>query len=87
MSCLTTDLQTRKIIKSTKDQSYMVGIRNKLSIGDTIEILSPKGRAKRIKIAELLDMHKNPIDSAHPNTIAILKLGIQCHPDDIVRKI
>jgi putative protease len=76
-----------KIIGSNEDQYYRVGIRNKLSLGDTIEILSPKDRPKRTKIVELLDMNKNLIDSAHPNTIAILKLKIQCQPNDIVRKI
>ena len=76
-----------KIIGSTEGQRYMVGIRNKLSFGDTIEILSPKGCPKRTKVVELLDMNKNSIDSAHPNTIAILKLKIQCQPNDIVRKI
>lgn len=76
-----------KIIGSTEGQRYRVGIRNKLSIGDTIEILSPKGLPKRTKVVELLDMNKNPIDSAKPNTIAVLKLKIQCQPNDIVRKI
>ncbi|MBU1345030.1 MAG: U32 family peptidase [Proteobacteria bacterium] len=76
-----------KIISCTENKEYMIGIRNKLSVGDTIEVLSPKSRPKRIKIIELFDMNKNPIDSAQPNTIAILKLMIQCQPNDIVRKI
>ena len=76
-----------KIIGSTENQSYTVGIRNKLCRGDTIEILSPEGRAKRTKITELLDMNKNSVDSVHPNTLAVLTLEIQCQPNDIVRKI
>ncbi|NOX34897.1 MAG: U32 family peptidase [Deltaproteobacteria bacterium] len=76
-----------KIIKGTGNQNYRVAIRNKLTLDDIIEVLSPIGRPKRTKITELRDINKNPIDSAHPNTIVILKLEIQCQPNDIVRKI
>lgn len=76
-----------KIISSAEDQNYRVGIRNKLCKGDTIEVLSPRGRPKRACVTELRDLDKKSIDSAHPNTIAILTLGIQCQPNDIIRKI
>ncbi|MBC8442340.1 MAG: U32 family peptidase [Deltaproteobacteria bacterium] len=76
-----------KIMGSTEDNHYRVGIRNKLTLDDTIEILSPKGSPKRIKIMGLFDMEHNSIDSAQPNTMAILFIGIQCFPNDIVRKI
>ncbi|MBU8911368.1 MAG: U32 family peptidase [Desulfobacterales bacterium] len=76
-----------KIIGCTEDQSYTVGIRNKLCNGDIIEILSPKGGSKKTKIIELLDINKNRVDSAHPNTLAILTLEVQCQTNDIVRKI
>ena len=76
-----------KIISRTENQEYMVGIRNKLCVEDIIEVLSPTGSPKRTKITKLLDMNKNSIDSAQPNTIAILKLEMQCRVHDIVRKI
>lgn len=75
-----------KIMESTEDNHYRIGIRNKLTRGDTIEILSPKGSPKRIKIMGLFDMEHNSIDIAQPNTMAILLLEIQCFPNDIVRK-
>jgi putative protease len=76
-----------KIIGSTEDHRYRIGIRNKLTIGDTIEILSPKGCPKKTKILGLFDLDHNGIDTAQPNTMAILLLGVQCLPDDIVRKV
>ncbi len=39
------------------------------------------------KILELTDTDENPIDQAHPNTNAIMKLKISCSTDDIIRKI
>jgi len=76
-----------KIIGSTEDNHYRVGIRNKLTRGDTIEILSSKGSPKRTEILGLFDVENNSIDTAQPNTIAILFLKTQCFPNDIVRKI
>lgn len=76
-----------KIISRTRGQAYEVGIRNKLTCDDTIEVLSPKGPPKRTKILELLDIDRNPLPSVHPNTRAILRLEIQCQPNDIVRKL
>jgi putative protease len=76
-----------KIMAASTDQFYRINIRNKLCNGDTIEVLSPKGRPKRTMINGLLDMDRNPIDHANPNTIVVLDLGIQCQVDDIIRKI
>ncbi len=76
-----------KIMGSTEDNHYRVGIRNKLSRGDAIEILSSKGPPQKANILELYDMEHHSIDNAQPNTIAILLFKAQCLPNDIVRKI
>ncbi len=76
-----------KIMECTRDNHYKIGIRNKLTRGDTIEISSPKGPPKRTKIIDLFDIENRSIDNAQPNTMAILLIKIQCHPNDIVRKI
>ncbi len=76
-----------KIIGSAEDNHYQVGIRNKLTRGDTIEILSSKGSPKKTELLGLFDVENNSIDTAQPNTIAILFLKTQCFPNDIVRKI
>ena len=76
-----------KITNCIDNQNYRVGIRNKLTIDDTIEVLSPTGRPKTAKILKLLDMDQNSIENAHPNTMVILKIGIQCQVNDIIRKI
>jgi putative protease len=76
-----------KIIGIHSDQTYIVEVRNKLSLGDTIEILSPKETPKAEKISELIDINNNFIDSAKPNTIVFLKIEARCQVNDIVRKI
>ncbi|WP_300464300.1 U32 family peptidase [Desulfobacula sp.] len=76
-----------KIISRTDDHAYRVGIRNKLCVGDTIEVLSPLGHPARTKINALLDMDHTPIPCAQPNTMVLIKLDINCRPHDIIRKI
>ena len=76
-----------KIIRHTKEQSYMVEIRNKLTKDDFIEVISPLGRPVKTRIIKLLDTDKNPVDAVHPNTCALLYLDIQCRPNDIIRKL
>jgi putative protease len=76
-----------KITEKTPDGSYLVGIRNKLTTEDTVEIITPRGRPKKSQVLELLDINGNPIQSAKPNTTVILKVEVQCHPNDIIRKI
>jgi putative protease len=76
-----------KIIGVNPDQKYIVEIRNKLILEDTIEILSPNDRPRPTKILELTDTQNNSIDSAKPNTIVLLKIEADCQINDIVRKI
>ncbi len=76
-----------KIIKSNSDKSYLVEIRNKLTMDDMIEVISPSGMPGKTRIVRLLDIDENPVDTVHPNTSALLYLEIQCQPNDIVRKL
>ncbi len=76
-----------KIIKSNSDKSYLVEIRNKLTMDDMIEVISPLGYLEKTRIIKLLDTDKNQVEAVHPNTSALLYLEIQCQPNDIVRKL
>ena len=76
-----------KIVGIVPDQKYLVEIRNKLSLEDTIEILSPNNNPKPAKPLELYDMQNNLINIANPNTTVLVKLETSCQINDIVRKI
>ena len=76
-----------KIIEIDADRKYIVEIRNKLSLGDTIEILSPHGSPKSVKILELTDIQHHSIADAKPNTIVLLTIEADCQVNDILRKI
>ena len=76
-----------KIIECENDNTCRIAVRNRLSKGDTIEILSPAGPGAKIKIDCLYDSKGQEITHAQPNTIAVLRPGIHCHINDIVRKL
>jgi putative protease len=76
-----------KIIGIDAPQTYIVEIRNKISLGDFIGILSPRQNPEPVEIMELTDIHHHPISDAKPNTIALIKIEADCRVNDIVRKI
>ncbi|MFH2090989.1 MAG: U32 family peptidase [Pseudomonadota bacterium] len=75
-----------KILAEKADRTYSIGMRNTLGKDDVIEVVSPGSPPKFSKVLTLQDENKNPIENAHPNTIAVIKLEIQCQHNDILRK-
>ncbi|MBF0413262.1 MAG: U32 family peptidase [Desulfamplus sp.] len=81
-----------KIIKYLPDNNILVQIRNKISVGDIIEVLPPKGEAIKSKIIAIYDINNHPILHAQPNSTSILQLEClekisQLTSLNIVRKV
>ena len=76
-----------KIIKIKKENKIVVNIKNKVSIGDIIEVLTFSGPALKSKVLNIFDKNKNPIKHAQPNTCSTLQLEIKCAENQVVRKI
>ena len=76
-----------KILICYDNNRCLVEIRNKLNKADQVEILSPKGPAKRSAVLKLTNPEQLPIENAQPNTCAILHLNQPFEPNDIIRKI
>ncbi len=76
-----------KIVARKEADYYTVGVRNKISLNDTIEVVSPQGPPKRARVEKMVDINEELIENAHPNTTVTLQLKIPCQPNDIVRKI
>ncbi|MBF0209605.1 MAG: U32 family peptidase [Desulfamplus sp.] len=75
-----------KIGRKLSSNSILVEIKNRVSVGDTIEILLPKGDAVESKVVEIYDIKNNSVVHAQPNTTSILKIEPQyktSHPSDL----
>lgn len=61
--------------------------RNRMDVGDTIEIMSPKKRHTSQRIDNMWDEEGNPIDSApHPQQIIYMKMDHSVSPWNLLRK-
>jgi len=75
-----------KIVEISKNRMVTVAIKNKISRGDTIEILTPQGPDPKTRIINILDKNQIPIEHAQPNTLSTLELEIDNPPQGIIRK-
>jgi len=75
-----------KTLECRPDNSIVVDIKNKISTGETIEILRPRGASLKAVVSEIYDKNYRPVPHAQPNTRSILKINIKCNPNDIIRK-
>jgi putative protease len=76
-----------KIMDGSQEGRVTVAIKNKISRGDTIEILTPSGPNPRTLVTDILDKNQNPIEHAQPNTCSTLKLEINTPLKGIIRKV
>jgi putative protease len=75
-----------RIIDSPSKQQIRVEIKNKVSPGDIIEILTPHGANPQTKVTQTLDKNMNLVDHAQPNTRSTLVLEIDAPFEGIVRR-
>lgn len=79
---------TGKVLSYDTDSSIaVVEQRNKMSLGDTIEVFGPDIDYFEQKLTVLLDEDDNPIESApHPQQILHIKMNKPVKPNYILRK-
>lgn len=70
-----------------KNGSYFVEMRNKFSVGDTLEVLSPYSSGQSFTVTSIVDKNGNNRESAHiPQEILSVECPIKLHEGDILRK-
>ncbi|RDY26517.1 U32 family peptidase [Romboutsia weinsteinii] len=77
------------IVRANKDESGLVTVeqRNKMNVGDKIEVIGPFKETMFTSIEEMYNEDGDPIESApHARQIVKLKLGIDVEKDYILRK-
>jgi len=76
------------IVESYDEQSSLAYIeqRNKLSVGDSAELISPGNTGRPFVIEKLFNEDMEPIESApHPKMKAYVKIPLKCSKGDIIR--
>lgn len=66
---------------------YSVQMRNKFSVGDTLEVLSPYSSGQSFTVTSIIDKNGNDRESAHiPQEILSIECPVKLHDGDILRK-
>ena len=69
------------------DGRYFVEMRNKFSVGDTLEVLSPFSSGQSFTVTSIVDKNGTSRESAHiPQEILSVECPIELHEGDILRK-
>jgi putative protease len=76
-----------RIVGTPGLRQITVAVRNKVSPGDTIEILTPRGTNPKTLITQILDKNMTPIDHAQPNTRSTLVMEIDAPSAGIIRRV
>lgn len=76
-----------KVLTDLGNNHYLLEVRNKLNVGDEVEIIQPKGDPIKINFPEMQN-NKNgeSIESANPNTIIKIKTTLNLSEKDMIRK-
>ena len=75
------------VVKDVIDGRIEIEQRNKFSVGDVLEVVSPKALGQRFPVTAMWDMDGNEVQSApHPQQTLFLKCPLCLHQGDILRR-
>jgi putative protease len=64
----------------------LVDIRNKICIGESIEILKPEGPPLKSTVLKIHSAQGESLDVAQPGMRVSLKISVKCQPNDLIRR-
>lgn len=80
-----------KVEKKLSDNEYILAIRNKLYVGEKLEVVSPGMSIRELELPKmtLIEREKEvgEVDSANPNSFVKVKLNMELNELDMLRKV
>ena len=75
-----------KVVQAGPGELVTVEVRNRLTPGMAVEVLSPRQPVRPDRIESIRDDADCPLDVAHPGQIVQLRLRRSCQPWDLIRE-
>jgi putative protease len=69
-----------------RDGTALVGVRNRLRAGETVEFIGPRMTAHRQTLDVMAAEDGSPVATAHPNQRVRMKLPFRAEPLDLIRR-
>ena len=74
-------------IAGERDGFYELEQKNKFSVGETIEIITPKGDTIKTEVRRITDMDGNEMESCpHPQQVIYADFGVKLNTYDMIRR-
>ncbi len=75
------------LVEATDDDgTAVIGVRNQLRAGETLELIGPRMKSLSFDLDELNDLDGKPLTVANPNQRVRMRLPPQAAPLDILRR-
>ncbi len=75
-----------KVLAPAGPGKAYIEVRNRLRIGDTVEVLRPEGPPVRDRIRQIIDAASQPAATAQPGSRVTIGLNTDCHRLDLLRR-
>jgi len=75
-----------KVLAGSSNRQSRIVARNKICTGDTVEVFSRAAASYKDRITAIFDEDGNTRSVAQPGQIVILKMGLACRTNDLLRK-
>ncbi len=75
-----------KVLSRIADGRVTVHVRNKVFVGEAVEILTPTGAPKSGTLRSLMDERGRRLPFAQPNAVAAMEIDVPCNRHDLIRR-
>jgi len=76
-----------KVLERVGRQQVVINVRNKIYMGDIVEVVGPRGPAQKDEIRHMADENGEALPFAQPGSRVIVTLSADCRPNDLIRKV
>lgn len=75
-----------KVLPKANSSGINIHVRNKIFLGDAIDVLRQKGPSVQDTVNAIFDENGTPLSFAQPNSFVTIKLNGDYEPNDLIRK-
>ncbi|WP_319202666.1 U32 family peptidase [uncultured Ilyobacter sp.] len=79
-----------KVEEKIAENEYLLAVRNRIESGQELEVVSPKGEAKKIILPKMIlvkNRHEEEVEAANPNSFVKINIDYSMEEMDMIRRV